>query len=63
MIHIRDVNDNIPEFPFPLYEITIPENIKEGTRIAQIKATDRDEGAFGTDGIRYTYLSGGIAHL
>lgn len=62
-IFIIDQNDNYPEFTQSVYNVTIPENSEVGTFITQIKAHDKDSEDFGTMGIRYKNLRGGIAHL
>ncbi|XP_058129586.1 cadherin-23 [Anopheles ziemanni] len=60
-ILIRDQNDNFPEFSRPVYEVNVPENVTTGTVLVRVEATDIDSGEFGTEGIRYTNLTGGIA--
>ncbi|CAH0391322.1 unnamed protein product [Bemisia tabaci] len=60
-IHIRDMNDNFPEFSKPLYEVYVPENSAAGRTLAWISAHDEDSGDFGTKGIRYTSIGGSIA--
>lgn len=62
-IFIRDQNDNFPEFSRSIYNANVLENSEQGTMIAQVQAVDVDSGDFGTTGIRYTNLRGGIAHL
>ncbi|XP_037943445.1 cadherin-23-like [Teleopsis dalmanni] len=62
-IYIRDQNDNFPQFKQPLYNANVPENSDIGTIITKIEAIDEDSGDFGTMGIRYRNLKGGIAHL
>lgn len=62
-VHIRDGNDNFPEFTEPMYDVSIQENCGVGTTVAWIQALDDDSGNYGTRGIRYTNLGGGIAHL
>ncbi len=41
--------------------MSVPENIVPGAVIAHIRASDRDSGTFGTEGIRFTRLSGPMA--
>ena len=60
-IHVRDQNDNPPQFLSDKYTVSIPENIKPGSTIAKIKADDKDSGYYGTEGIRYTSLTGPIS--
>ncbi|XP_017865167.1 PREDICTED: cadherin-23 [Drosophila arizonae] len=62
-IFIRDQNDNFPEFTQAIYNAGVPENSEQGTIISKVEAIDIDSGDFGTMGIRYTNLRGGIAHL
>uniref|UniRef100_A0AAY4DHK2 Cadherin domain-containing protein n=1 Tax=Denticeps clupeoides TaxID=299321 RepID=A0AAY4DHK2_9TELE len=45
IIHILDINDNVPVFSKPLYKVSIYENVPVGTTIVSINATDADEGA------------------
>ncbi|XP_077287524.1 cadherin 88C [Arctopsyche grandis] len=62
-VYIRDGNDNFPEFTEPMYDVSIQENCGVGTTVAWIQALDDDSGNYGTRGIRYTNLGGGISHL
>lgn len=62
-VHILDRNDNYPEFTKKVYEVTVMENCEVGTTVAWVQAFDEDDGAFGTDGIRYTNLTGSIGQL
>ncbi|XP_066150365.1 protocadherin Fat 4-like [Euwallacea fornicatus] len=41
-IHLLDYNDELPIFPESTYLVKVPENIKKGEKIKQVKATDRD---------------------
>ncbi|CAG9787488.1 unnamed protein product [Diatraea saccharalis] len=61
-ISLIDVNDNAPQFAEEPYPATVAEASPAGTRVAVVKATDRDTGRFGTDGIVYE-LSGNGAEL
>lgn len=58
IVHIKDRNDNIPQFLKQSYNVQIPENIAVGTSIAKIEAVDLDSGNYGTQGIRYTAVTG-----
>ena len=60
-IHVRDQNDNPPKFLSNKYEVIIPENIQAGATIASIQADDKDSGYFGSEGIRYTAITGPIS--
>ncbi|KAL0831494.1 hypothetical protein ABMA28_002291 [Loxostege sticticalis] len=63
MVHIKDENDNFPEFTESLYMVSIPENCDVGTTVAWVQALDQDSDNYGTRGIRYTNLGGSIANL
>ncbi|CAH0398993.1 unnamed protein product [Chilo suppressalis] len=61
-ISLIDVNDNAPQFTEEPYSATVAEAAAAGTKVAIVKATDRDTGRFGTEGIVYN-LSGNGAEL
>ncbi|XP_069510101.1 protocadherin Fat 2 [Ambystoma mexicanum] len=42
VVNLLDVNDNTPRFPPAGYHTTIPEDIKVGTPVIQVKAEDSD---------------------
>ncbi|XP_038157767.1 protocadherin alpha-2-like isoform X28 [Cyprinodon tularosa] len=44
IVHVLDVNDNIPNFSRSLYKVSVKENIPLGTPIIKLNATDMDEG-------------------
>ncbi|XP_029797955.1 protocadherin gamma-A11 isoform X3 [Suricata suricatta] len=44
---VLDVNDHIPKFTQSVYQVSIPENLRSGTRILMVNATDPDEGING----------------
>ena len=50
-----------PIFQSPQYSVHVQENVKRGTVIANVQATDIDSGRYGTSGIRYTELRGQLA--
>ncbi|CAH0746918.1 unnamed protein product [Bemisia tabaci] len=56
LVYLNDVNDNPPQFLSSRYEAQIPENITANTKVLQVNATDKDEGAFGS--VRYTGILG-----
>uniref|UniRef100_A0A182JWJ6 Cadherin domain-containing protein n=1 Tax=Anopheles christyi TaxID=43041 RepID=A0A182JWJ6_9DIPT len=58
---VLDQNDNFPEFAQPVYDMDVPENVTAGTVLVQIEATDSDSGLYGTEGLRYTNLTGSIS--
>lgn len=62
-VRIVDRNDHFPEFTKSLYEFFVLENSDVGTEIGAVQAFDRDSGDFGTQGIRYTNLTGSIAEM
>ncbi|XP_013115891.2 cadherin-23 [Stomoxys calcitrans] len=62
-IFIRDQNDNFPEFSQSIYNVSLAENSEVGSLVTKLEATDVDSGDFGTMGIRFRNLRGGIAHL
>ncbi|KAL3880061.1 hypothetical protein ACJMK2_032332 [Sinanodonta woodiana] len=47
-IVIKDDNDNAPVFSQPVYQQTVPEDIKVGSTLLQVTATDADAGLNGT---------------
>ncbi|XP_046901989.1 protocadherin alpha-2-like [Hypomesus transpacificus] len=44
IIQVMDINDNNPVFSKPLYKVKVAENVKIGTKIISLTATDIDEG-------------------
>lgn len=42
-ITLQDVNDNPPVFPTDMLDLTVEENIGDGSKIMQLTATDADE--------------------
>lgn len=51
-IHISDVNDNPPVFSQSVYKTSVDENVRAGSSVLQVFATDKDTGING----RVTYL-------
>ncbi|XP_034546146.1 protocadherin gamma-C5-like [Notolabrus celidotus] len=47
IITVLDINDNVPVFKRPLYNVTVPENSVTGSVIVKVEATDADEGVNG----------------
>ena len=39
---VQDVNDEIPEFPFLKYMVSVPENTPAESTVASVTASDRD---------------------
>ena len=54
VVHVVDANDNSPVFERQDYGVAIPENVRQMTTIAQVRATDADVGENG----RVTYSLG-----
>ncbi|XP_045535482.1 cadherin-87A [Papilio machaon] len=61
-VSLWDVNDNAPRFPDEPHAASVPEAAPPGTRVTALRATDRDTGRYGTEGIVYE-LSGNGAEL
>nr|XP_033783548.1 protocadherin alpha-C1-like [Geotrypetes seraphini] len=55
VITVLDTNDNAPVFENSVYTATVAENAPQGTLVAQVHATDLDEGQNGE--IRYSFRS------
>nr|XP_023651622.1 protocadherin Fat 4 [Paramormyrops kingsleyae] len=55
-ITLQDINDNPPIFPSDMLDVTIAENIGDGSKIVQLTATDADEGPNAL--VTYTIISG-----
>ncbi|XP_049786609.1 cadherin-23-like [Schistocerca cancellata] len=62
-VHIKDVNDNFPEFTKAVYNVSIKENAAIGTTVAWVQALDDDSGNLGSQGIRYTSLGGSVSEI
>ncbi|XP_035415487.1 protocadherin alpha-2-like [Cygnus atratus] len=45
VVSVLDANDNAPQFNQSVYKVRLPENSAEGTLLAQVCATDPDEGS------------------
>ncbi|XP_064528384.1 protocadherin alpha-2-like [Pseudopipra pipra] len=45
VISVLDANDNAPQFNQSVYKVQLPENASVGTLVAQVNATDADEGS------------------
>ncbi|XP_077657040.1 protocadherin gamma-B4 isoform X11 [Urocitellus parryii] len=41
---VTDANDNPPVFSQEIYRVSLPENVRPGTTVLQVTATDQDEG-------------------
>ncbi|XP_021944400.1 cadherin-87A [Folsomia candida] len=54
-----DENDNRPKFDRDVYQISIPESTKPGTKIGEITAEDPDSNEFGNEGLIYQIIGTG----
>uniref|UniRef100_A0A3P9MWL3 Cadherin domain-containing protein n=1 Tax=Poecilia reticulata TaxID=8081 RepID=A0A3P9MWL3_POERE len=61
VIHVLDINDNVPIFAQPLYKSSITENSPLGTSVIRVIATDNDEGPNGA--ISYSLSSKDQDHI
>ncbi|GFY64504.1 cadherin-89D [Trichonephila inaurata madagascariensis] len=43
-VQVLDVNDNVPEFEYEMYNITVMENLPPGFTVVQVSAFDEDSG-------------------
>ncbi|MGH0159125.1 UNVERIFIED_CONTAM: hypothetical protein FKN15_071875 [Acipenser sinensis] len=57
-IFVTDVNDNVPVFPQPVYEISVEEDKDVGFIVITVTANDEDEGANAK--LRYQITSGNV---
>ncbi|XP_036375616.1 cadherin EGF LAG seven-pass G-type receptor 1 [Megalops cyprinoides] len=57
-ITVEDENDNYPQFSEKRYVVQVPENVAVNTRVAQVEATDKDEGINGK--VHYSIISGNV---
>nr|XP_057919355.1 protocadherin beta-7 [Doryrhamphus excisus] len=65
-IRVLDVNDNVPVFNQQVYRTVVPENSVTGTLIAQLNATDLDDGLYGEITYSFSHLSDktrGVVHI
>uniref|UniRef100_A0A3Q3ECI1 Protocadherin 1 gamma 31 n=1 Tax=Labrus bergylta TaxID=56723 RepID=A0A3Q3ECI1_9LABR len=53
IITVLDINDNVPTFKRPLYNVTVPENTNVGSILVRVEASDADEGVNGE--IQYAF--------
>lgn len=57
-ITVEDENDNYPQFSEKRYVVQVPENVAINTKVAQVEASDRDEGNNGK--VQYSITSGNV---
>ncbi len=57
-ITIEDENDNYPQFSDKRCVVQVPENVAVNTKVAQVEATDRDEG--NNAKVHYSIISGNV---
>ncbi|TSK13169.1 Cadherin EGF LAG seven-pass G-type receptor 1 [Bagarius yarrelli] len=57
-ITVEDENDNFPQFSEKRYVVQVPENVPVNTRVAQVEATDKDEG--NNAKVHYSIIKGNV---
>ncbi|XP_035384301.1 cadherin EGF LAG seven-pass G-type receptor 1 isoform X3 [Electrophorus electricus] len=57
-ITVEDENDNYPQFSERRYVVQVPENVPVNTRVAQVEATDKDEG--NNAKVHYSIINGNV---
>ncbi|XP_056138305.1 cadherin EGF LAG seven-pass G-type receptor 1-like [Lampris incognitus] len=57
-ISVEDENDNYPQFSEKRYVVQVLENVAVNTRVAQVQATDKDEG--NNAKVHYSIISGNV---
>ncbi|XP_023685991.2 cadherin EGF LAG seven-pass G-type receptor 1 isoform X1 [Paramormyrops kingsleyae] len=57
-ITVEDENDNYPQFSKKRYVVQVPENVVVNTKVAQVEATDQDEG--NNAKVTYSIISGNV---
>ncbi|GAA6097187.1 cadherin EGF LAG seven-pass G-type receptor 1 isoform X1 [Tachysurus ichikawai] len=57
-ITVEDENDNSPQFSEKRYVVQVPENVAVNTRVAQVEATDKDEG--NNAKVHYSIIKGNV---
>ncbi|KAG7324754.1 hypothetical protein KOW79_011070 [Hemibagrus wyckioides] len=57
VIHLRDINDNIPRFSSEFYIARVPENSPGGSTVASVTASDPDSGLWGE--VKYSIYGSG----
>ncbi|KAK2866758.1 hypothetical protein Q7C36_002814 [Tachysurus vachellii] len=57
IIHLRDVNDNVPRFSSEFYVARIPENSPGGSAVTSVTALDPDSGLWGE--VKYSIYGSG----
>ncbi|XP_036373685.1 cadherin EGF LAG seven-pass G-type receptor 1-like [Megalops cyprinoides] len=57
-ITVEDENDNYPQFSEKRYVVQVLENVAVNTRVAQVEATDKDEG--NNARVHYSIISGNV---
>ncbi|KAK3596464.1 hypothetical protein CHS0354_000933 [Potamilus streckersoni] len=53
-VTVTDVNDNSPQFTSPMYNVSVNENVENGSVILTVAATDLDEGENGLVHYRFS---------
>ena len=61
IIHVKGVDDNLPQFTQPLYEAEVSETLSVGSQVVGIACTDQDYGAGDFEGISLLNPSSKVA--
>ncbi|KAG5830383.1 hypothetical protein ANANG_G00310000 [Anguilla anguilla] len=57
-VTVEDENDNYPQFGKRRYVVRVPENVPPNSQVAQVEATDRDQGSNAR--VHYSIVSGNL---
>ena len=61
ILHVKDLDDNLPEFTEPLYESNVEETLGAGSEVVAVVCTDKDYGAGDLADIRLLNASSEVA--
>ena len=61
ILHVKDLDDNLPEFTEPLYESNVEETLGAGSEVVAVVCTDKDYGAGDLADIRLMNVSSEVA--
>ncbi|XP_076994256.1 protocadherin gamma-A7-like [Tamandua tetradactyla] len=62
-VTVVDINDHVPVFSQPQYQVTVPENVPVGTSLLTVNAIDRDEGSNGEVSYSFWKITPKCLHL
>jgi hypothetical protein len=63
ILHVKDLDDNLPEFTEPLYESNVDETLVVGSEVVAVVCTDKDYGAGDLADIRILNASSEVAQM